>query len=322
MSVIDRETERSVHREETVLSTPVPIRSPGSRERVLVFANRFAGTLMRQGGETPLEHFAREAGLEPEVVYTRSSSHLRHLLRERVVGRESRVIVAGGDGTLHAAVQELAKTDVALGILPQGTANNFATALRLPMDLPSAFKVIAGGEVCSVSLGEAGGEYFSEAAGIGVFAEALALTNNWGKTKNLTLMARALVRLMVSNRPYEVSMVLDGERRIETAFNVTVANSFCFGANLPIAPQARLTDEHLDVVVIEPLNRREWLPYYRAIRSQTHMDLPKVQMLQAQSVRLESRGKERVHVDDRTHKQTPVEIRIVPRALNVIVDQL
>ncbi len=53
---------------------------------------------------------------------------VRQLVREGV----EKVAVAGGDGTVSLAVQELAYSNKALGILPQGTFNNFATALRLP----------------------------------------------------------------------------------------------------------------------------------------------------------------------------------------------
>src|SRR5687768_2414378 len=111
-------------------------------EKLLIFANRYAGTLSRLRGQTPLEHYARQAGCIPEIVYTRSGPHLRKELRERVIGKVPRVAIAGGDGTIHSAVQVLARSGVALGILPQGTANNFATALRLPRDLPSAFRVL------------------------------------------------------------------------------------------------------------------------------------------------------------------------------------
>src|SRR5687768_11972684 len=164
-------------------------------EKLVIFANRYAGTLQRMRGQTPLEAYAREAGFDPEIVYTNSGIHLRRELRERLP-RLERIVVAGGDGTIHPAVQVLANTDEALGILPQGTANNFAGALRLPGDLPSAFRVIAEGEPRRVSLGDCAGEYFTESAGIGVFADTLALSNSAGRTKSVLRTLRVLLRLM------------------------------------------------------------------------------------------------------------------------------
>lgn len=290
-------------------------------EKLVIFANKYAGTLRRMRGETSLEQFARGAGFEPELVYTNSSIHLRRELRERLP-KLDRVVIAGGDGTIHSAVQVLAKTDVTLGILPQGTANNFAAALRLPGDLPSAFRVIAEGQIQPVSLGDANGEYFTEAAGAGIFADTLALSNAAGKTKSISRTMKVLFRLMVTNEPYRIQLTVDGERLSEEAFNVTIANSYVVGLNLPIAPYAKLTDDYLDLVLIGALGRREWFKMWNAIRTQTHLTWPQVRTLRGKEIVLDSRRPIRVHVDDRARKKTPVSVKIVPEGLKVFVDRL
>jgi diacylglycerol kinase (ATP) len=296
--------------------------------KLLVFANRYARVLSRVKQDTPLLEYARTAGLEVEIVRTQNAAHLRQLLKERVVGKQKRVAIAGGDGTIHEAVQVLAHSDVVLGILPVGTANNFATALRLPMDLPSAFRVIAQGEERAVSLGEcagtppAEGEYFTEAAGVGLFADALALSRSGGPTKSLARTFGAILRLWITNRPHRLELELDGVRHTEEAVMVTVANSFRLGYAIPIAPTARLTDAQLDVVILGPLTRAEMISYFKAIRAQSHSQLPKVRMLQAREVRISARRPLNVHVDDRVRWRTQVTLRVAPAALRVFVDRL
>jgi diacylglycerol kinase (ATP) len=291
-------------------------------ERLLIFANRYAGALSRLGSDSPLATYARAVGIEPQIIPTRNASELRRLLQERVVGKERKIAIAGGDGTIHTAVQELACRDVVLGILPQGTANNFATALRLPLDLPSAFRIIAEGEERAVSLGDAEGEYFTEAAGVGLFADALALYGGGRRTKSLLRSLVTTLRLWITNQAHRLALDVDGERYTEEAVMVTVANSFRLGFGLPIAPTARLTDEELDVVVLGALTRREMIPYFRAIRAQSHIEMPKVKLLKAREVCISSRRPLHVHVDDRAHKLTPITIRIAPRALRVMVERL
>jgi diacylglycerol kinase (ATP) len=296
--------------------------------RLLIFANRYAGALSRGPQDRSLAQYAWEAGIEPEIVRTRHARHLQQLLRERVVGSVAKVAVAGGDGTIHAAVQVLAGTGVALGILPQGTANNFATALRLPMDLPSAFRVIAHGEAGDVDLGEcvcvppAQSEYFTEAAGVGLFADALTLSGSGRPTKSLLRTLAAVARLWLTNRRYRISIAVDGAQRTEEALMVTVANSFRLGAAIPIAPSARLTDGLLDVVILGPLTRAEMISYYKAIRAQSHTQLPKVQALKAREVRISARRPLGVHVDDRVRRRTPVTLRVASAALRVMVDRV
>jgi YegS/Rv2252/BmrU family lipid kinase len=291
-------------------------------ERILIFANRYSGAFNRVARRAPLAHFAREAGLEPEIVRTQSSSQLYELLKERVVGKERKVAIAGGDGTVHTAAQALARTDVVMGILPLGTANNFATALRLPMDLPSAFRAIAAGEERAVSLGLADDEYFTEAAGVGIFADALVLSGAGGTTKSVLRTMRAVFHLFATHRPLTLDLTVDGRHSREKAVMVAVANSFRLGLALPIAPTARLTDEELDVVIMGPLTRREMILYYHAVRAQSHIQLPKVRLLRAREIRIDSPHSLNVHVDDRVRKRTPVTMQIVPDALRVMVDRL
>jgi len=290
----------------------------GARELV-VLANRAAGTLVRMGGRPPLERLAREAGFAPRVIYTRGPRHLRRMLREQVIGRTDRVAVAGGDGTVHLAVQELANRDVALGILPQGTANNFANALRLPHDLPSAFRVIAEGRPRAVDLGEAGGEYFTEAAGVGVFADLLASTGAHHQWRNVVRGGWVVLKTFVLDRPRRLAITIDGERLVEDAFNVTVANGASVGYNIPIAPGARVADAQLDVVIVGALGRSEMIAYYRAIRVRMHLGLPKVQTRRGREISIAARHPCAVHVDERARLRTPVTIRVVPGALQVMV---
>jgi diacylglycerol kinase (ATP) len=287
-------------------------------KRLLIFANQSAGS-MKSSDRPPLEQCAREAGFEPEIVYTRSGRQLLRLLRERVVGKELRVAIAGGDGTVHLAVQVLAGTDVKLGILPQGTANNFATALKLPRDLPAAFQVIAAGYERRVDLGRVGDQYFTEAAGVGLFADLLAMTGGGHNLGNVLRGIRVILSAIVFNRPRRLAITLDGERNVENVLNVTVANTFFVGYNIPIAPDAKVTDARLDAIVIESLTRREMISYYRAIRRKEHLQLPKVQVARVREVKLSARRSIAVHVDDRVRLRTPVTIQVVPRALRVLV---
>src|SRR5690349_9625514 len=120
-----------------------------------------------------MQRMAREIGLDVEVVAVESPHEMRWRIRQLVASGAERVGVAGGDGTVSLAVQELAHGDTALGIIPQGTANNFATALRLPQDLPSALRVLNEGNILAVGLGKVAGRYFTESAGVGLFADAL-----------------------------------------------------------------------------------------------------------------------------------------------------
>src|SRR5687767_4657491 len=99
----------------------------------------------RRGRDTGTEaaERLRSFGLDLNVAEVHDAARLPALVRERGPGVD-RVLVAGGDGTLNAALQGLAGAGVPLGIIPVGTANNTARALGLPTDLEEACRIAAG----------------------------------------------------------------------------------------------------------------------------------------------------------------------------------
>lgn len=310
----------SVARDATAASGAMAV--PGTPAAVCtVLMNGRAGAFRSTPSVTEMKKLAGEAGICVEVVGTSSPTQMRHEIRRLVQAGARRVAVAGGDGTITRAVQELAYTNTALGIIPQGTANNFATALRLPQDLPSALRVLQEGIVREVDLGKIGDRYFTEAAGVGLFADALAIYG--AKTnKNVVRAFYAITRLYFAVRARRVRLYTDGALHTERAVMVEAANAFRMAYAFPVAPGAKMTDGQLDVVVVGDLQREELIPYYRAFRAQTHQSLPKITMLRARELRIETRHRMNVHCDDKVVGTTPVTITAQPRALKVLVDRL
>src|SRR5437773_723883 len=97
-----------------------------------ILVNGSAGARQPRAGADELRHLAMECGLDAEIVPTQSADEMDSILARLVAEGVDRVGISGGDGTVSRAVQRLIHTRTALGILPQGTANNFATALHLP----------------------------------------------------------------------------------------------------------------------------------------------------------------------------------------------
>lgn len=148
-----------------------------------ILMNTHAGAMHVPSGREQLQRMAREVDLEIEIIHTESPEAMTKALEKLVSEGTERVAIAGGDGTVQLAVQTLAHSNTALGILSQGTFNNFASALRVPHNLPAALKMLRDSMVQEVDLGKVGGRYFTESAGVGLFADALALYGQ-GTNKN------------------------------------------------------------------------------------------------------------------------------------------
>lgn len=272
-----------------------------------------------QSGQEQLQRMAREADLDIEIIHTESREEMTKALQKLVGEGAERVGLAGGDGTVELAVQTLAHTNTALGILSQGTFNNFASALRIPHNLPAALKMLRDGIIREVDLGKVGDRYFTESAGVGLFADGLALYGQ-GSNKNFLRGLYATARLGLAFRAREMQITVDGAAHTSRVTLCEVANTYRIAQAVPIAPEADIADGLLDVVILSDITRHELLPYLRALRAQMHLGLPKVTVLRGREVWIESRRPRNVHADDRIVGVTPLTVTVAPKALKVLVD--
>jgi diacylglycerol kinase (ATP) len=287
----------------------------------VLFWNKHAGALKATPGLETIEKYIKEIGLECEIRYPDSAKDMAKQIAILVKEGAEKIIVSGGDGTVRLAAQQMAHSDTVLGILPMGTANNFATSLHLPMELAEAIRTVKDGVVTEVSLGRINNSYFTEAAGVGIFADALALYGA-GTNKNVFKGLRSVFKVVFSLPRSRIKVTLDDKVVVERAAMCTVSNTFRIANSMPMAPDASLTDDVLDVTLIGDIHRRELLSYYRAIRTQMHGSLPKVQIEKAKVIKIESLMGINVHADDRIIGTTPVTIYIEEKALKVLTPRV
>ena len=284
-----------------------------------ILMNTRAGAMHAEAGGQQLKRMAQEAGLEVDILHTESAADMTKALEKLVAEGAERVGVAGGDGTVGLAAQTLAHTGTALGILSQGTFNNFASALRVPHNLPAALRMLRDGVVQEVDLGKVGDHYFTESAGVGLFADALGLYGQ-GSNKNFLRGLYAAARLGFAFRARDVTVTVDGVPHEGRLTMCEVANTYRIAQAVPIAPEADVADGLLDVVLLTDIRRGELLSYLRALRAQMHLSLPKVTVLRGREIRFESPRPRNVHADDRIVGTTPLTVSVAPKALKVLVD--
>ena len=108
------------------------------------------------------------AGIELLEAKKCKTAEIMHKAVKRALKRSPMVIVGGGDGSLSSFVDDFVGTDVVFALLPLGTANSFARTLGIPLDLDGAIDVIANGEQREIDVGCINGDYFLNAAAMGL----------------------------------------------------------------------------------------------------------------------------------------------------------
>jgi len=229
-----------------------------------------------------------------------------------------RLVVAGGDGTVNAAVRAAMRTRAPLGILPIGTANDLARTLQVPAAIEEAAAVIAAGRTRAIDVGRVNGVFFLNAAGLG-FSTALkaelspALKRWWGP---LAYPIGVLSRWR-RHRPFTVRIEGDTTRRAR-AMQVTIANGRYYGGGMAAHEAARIDDGLLDVVILRPRPLWRYALSAASIRRGTYEQAPVI-TLRTHALRLSTKRPRPVATDGEITTATPAMFEVLQGAIRVFV---
>lgn len=273
-------------------------------------------------GELPLMLELLESfGLDVEVRHTRESGHGIELAREAVRRDVDAVCAIGGDGTVNEVINGIAETCTPLIVVPAGTVNVLALELGIPLDPADACRLVEGGHLSCIDLGRAGERYFSLMAGVGMDAAVVQAMNPTLKKvlHEAAFMVQGIPTVLGGHFP--LVRVETPEQTVEGYF-VVLGNAANYGGAFAITPRASMRDGLLDVCVLQTLSPFGTLHYWLAALVQSHLKHPKVQYWRTREANIEVvEGDEQVLVqtDGELAGRLPMDVRIIPRALRVVV---
>ena len=276
----------------------------------------------RQGDLSPDDAVACLArhGVEAEVVQVPpGQSGPRTALQRALELGHDVVIVGGGDGTLSTAADVLYDHPTRLGILPLGTANDFACSLSIPADVEEACAIIGAGTTQAVDVGIANGRRFLNVVSIGLPAKVTAmLTPEIKRRWGVLAYPIAAVQAAIQQRPFSVWLSIDGKRRrVRRVMQLAVGSGRNYGGGMAVTDVAEPTDGHLNLHVITAPNVRALLWTLRHLRSGRYASGDSALRLRAQAVRVTTRRRHRVNADGELIGHTPLDVTVCPGCLQV-----
>lgn len=256
------------------------------------------------------------SGLEVQVSATESASHASSLARAAALAGEE-VVAFGGDGMVRIAAAAIRGTDAVLGILPGGRGNDFAATLGIPRDPLVACELIATGNARTVDAGQVGDQLFVGIASIGLESEVTPIANAAPRAGGRAVYLAATLYGLARWRPARFELRVDGDHYAFRGYLAAAANSGRFGGGMRLAPEARLDDGLLDLVMIEHVSRLHFIRATPKVFMGTHGDEPNVRMMRARSVRLDADRPFAVYADGDEVTKTPAEVIALPAAFKV-----
>ena len=237
-----------------------------------------------------------------------------------VIDRGPDLLVAGGgDGTISTAARLLAHRDIALGLLPLGTTNNFARTVGIPLTLDDAVATLAGGKVIDVDLGLAGGTAFTNHVGIGLSADLmLAAPRLLKRVIGRTAYPLTALGLLARHRPLRVVVRAGGREHTFVTHQLYVANGG-FHAGRPITADTHADDRLLVAYPVGGPGRWGLLRETARNAATGHRrTLDQEPFLAVGELWVETDRPARVEVDGEPSGRTPLRIGLDPNALRMM----
>jgi diacylglycerol kinase (ATP) len=263
------------------------------------------------------DRMLRERGIGVETHLTSSLEELAATWR---VFDERRVVLLGGDGTVHAAAN-LPTRPPELAILPAGRANNVARSLGIPLDLNAAAVLAAEGRPRPLDLISARTDDRSYLAVEGVSVGFHAVARAGYRARNSADTRAAIRAGLVAARRFDgISLCVstDGVAEVLSVGQLFVANLPLFAFGLRVAPNARPDDGLLDVVALPWEGRARILPLVAQLRRGTHLTRPGARAWTARRVRIVTRDRSPVIADTTSLGMGPATLEVLPAALSVV----
>jgi diacylglycerol kinase (ATP) len=251
------------------------------------------------------------------------------------------ILIFGGDGTVHRHLAQLVELQLPVLVVPCGSGNDFARALKLRgvRDSLAAWRRFCSGSgnlraidlgvVRPLIAGHGAGEapvphYFCCVGGVGLDAEIARRANRlprWLRARGGYALCLLPALLGFASLAMKISAAGRGDRDAGGAKPVVVAsfaNAPMYGGGMKIAPRAKMDDGVLDVCIIGALNKFKLFCLFPTVYFGRHLSVRQVEYFQTERLRLETEKPLEAYADGEFVCRTPVEVRVARGALRVI----
>lgn len=291
------------------------------RRRARLIYNPTAGREIIEKHLPKILNKMEKAGYETSCKATESKGYAIEEAVSAVKNQFDVVIAAGGDGTIHEVINGISrvKKPPRLGIIPAGTTNDFARALKIPRDLDQACDVIAQGKTILIDTGKVKDRYFINVAAAGRLTEVAYEAPSRLKTMMgpFAYYAKAIEKLGTLHKSFPLTIKTEDREWTEEILMVIIANSVSVGGFQKLAPLAKLSDGLFDVLLIHKGNIPDLVQIAALAFRGEHIHDSRVTYFQTKSLELQPSKPLSLNLDGEWAGECAGRFEIVPKRLEI-----
>lgn len=233
------------------------------------------------------------------------------------------VVVGGGDGSVRSALAGVMKADLPLGVLPLGTANNFARNLGIETDIEKACDVLVHGTETKVDVAEVNGFYFLNVAGLGLSTEVnQVVPKEFKKRWGVIAYIVTAFKTWKESRAHKVWITYDGRTKKVRTHQLTICNGRFFGNGITIAPEATIDDAKLDLVSMESRTLMHGLGHIIKLVLGTSKKRDGFVRISGKEIEIRTTKPRDIDTDGEILTKTPAQFKVHRAALRVMANEI
>ena len=266
-----------------------------------------------------LEVLLKSNNLTYEIISESNPEDTSTELRLKIAaGGFERVVAIGGDGLVNLCLQEVAKRDIALAVIPAGTGNDFARAVGShKKSVAEIFNAVRSDEPSAIDLGlitgDFGKRWYVQVLSTGFDALVNKLANRISWPRGQIKYTLATIFTLARFKPIEYEITIDDKQFKQDFMLLSVANGETYGGGMRICPNASNSDGVFDILLVHPVSKIVLLTIFPKVFAGKHIPHPRIEIIRGRNVQLSANAS--AFADGEFVSTLPIKIENIPNAL-------
>ena len=295
-----------------------------AKGKVLLYYNAYSGNGLFKNYLDHIIERCQDKGFQITAVRASKGAQIEKVLESIDQSEYDRIIACGGDGTLNICVNSMLRHDIhlPLGLVPAGTANDFAYYFEIPSEINAALEIALGNKTTKADVGTVNNKYFINVAALGAMVDVSQKTDPYVKNAigPLAYYLRAAAELNQVH-PIKIRMTTPEEVMDEEIYFMTVCNGESAGGFRKLSPHSMMNDGKLDVIAFRKMPLLEFGPLLMEVIAGRHPDNKHVIYFQTPSLTIESEEDIPTDIDGEHGEKLPLQFGVLKQRLDIFVDE-
>jgi diacylglycerol kinase (ATP) len=281
----------------------------------LVVVNPKAGMGAAASLATQVVGFLQSRKIAYRMISPNSAAETRVLVKESLQnGEATKLLSVGGDGLFHLLLQFAIEFRVPLALAPGGTGNDFYRTLGwFQHDLTDYLETLISIPPSLIDVGVVDGEYFGAVLSSGFDSVVNERANKMKWPKGPAKYNAAIVLELPKFKAIRFKIFADEKILEVEAMLIAIGNGSSYGGGMRVCPDADLSDDLLDIMILHPVSKMEFIKVFPTVYKGTHIEHPQVEVIRAKHIRIESSAV--AYADGERIGQLPVQVESLPQSL-------